>query len=112
MGRRLKFDPYAWSLLASTFAFAAALAWTGASHASTAEGPRQQLQRRFAGTIRPFLQTFCISCHGKSRPQAQLDLTAYTGLDEVARDYPRWFLLQQKLAAQQMPPPYASKQPS
>src|SRR5208282_1341027 len=39
------------------------------------------------------------------------DLTAYTSLETVSRDYPRWTLLLEKLAAKQMPPPSAGIQP-
>jgi mono/diheme cytochrome c family protein len=111
MCRKFRFNPYAWSLLASSFVFLAVLMRTNTSHAATPGPTRPELEKRFVGTVRPFMQTYCVACHGKDKPQAQLDLTAYTSLESVARDYSHWFLLQQKLIAQQMPPPSAGIQP-
>ena len=73
---------------------------------------RAELEQRFAGTVRPFMQSYCVACHGKEKPQAQLDLTAYASMASVARDYPHWSLVLEKLAAKQMPPPSVGKQPS
>jgi hypothetical protein len=109
---KLKFSPCAWCLLASALAFAALLAWAGASRAVPADRTRPELERRFAETVKPFLQAYCIPCHGRVQPQAQLDLTAYVTLESVAQDYPRWSLVLGKLAAKQMPPPGAGRQPS
>ena len=84
---KFKFNPSTGSFLASASAFAAVLAWAGASGADTpaktrpAAQPRTTLEQQFAGTVRPFLQTYCVSCHGKEKPQAQLDLTAYANMD-------------------------------
>ena len=111
MRRKLPFDPWAWGVLVATFAFVVVLVWSGGSKAATAYRSRPELEQQFAGTVRPFLQTYCVSCHGKEKPQAQLDLTAYTSLASVARDYPHWSLLLEKLAAKQMPPPAAGMQP-
>ena len=33
-----------------------------------------QLDRQFASTIHPFLQKYCITCHGKDKPEAEFDL--------------------------------------
>ena len=42
-------------------------------------------------TVRPFLQTYCLGCHGKDKPKGQLDLSAFTDLPSVrARDLPGW----------------------
>ncbi len=89
------------------------LAWAGASHAAPPQNqPHADLERRFSGTVRPFLQTYCVSCHGKTKPQAQLDLTSYTSIDAVALDLARWELLAAKVQAKQMPPPFAGKKPA
>ena len=103
-------NPYKWSFLASALAFLGVLMWSGASGANTPA--RLQLEQRFTGTIRPFMQSYCISCHGKNKPQAQLDITSYTSLASVTRDYAHWSLMMEKLTAKQMPPPNIGKQPS
>src|SRR5258708_5049706 len=75
--------------------------------AQTLARPRPDLDKEFTGTIRPFMQAFCTSCHGKDKPQAQFDLTAYGSVESVVRDYPHWSRVLDKLAARQMPPPSA-----
>lgn len=97
---------------ASVIAFLALLAWAGVSGSAAPDKTRPQLEQKFTGTVRPFLQTYCISCHGKVKPQAQLDLTSFTSMASVAKDYPHWSLVLEKLAAKQMPPPNVGKQPS
>jgi hypothetical protein len=85
------------------------LAWAGAA---TSGRPQPDLQKQFAGTVRPFIQVYCATCHGRAKPQAQLDLTAYASIGSVMRDYPHWSLVLDKLVAKQMPPPSFAKQPS
>ncbi len=70
-----------------------------------------ELERRFATTVRPFLASYCTSCHGGAKPQASLDLGMYSTLESVVRDHGRWTLVLEKLAAKAMPPS-AAKQPS
>src|ERR1041385_2332731 len=96
-----KINPFIGPYVVSLFSFLALLAWAGASGAGGAEPTRPELEQRFAGTVRPFLQAYCVSCHGKEKPQAQLDLTAYTSMLSVARDYPHWSLALEKLTAKQ-----------
>ena len=69
------------------------------------------LESQFAQTVRPFLTTYCVACHGGAAPAAQLDLRQYTTLAAVVREYPRWNLVLEKLTAGQMPPK-GLKQPS
>ena len=97
---------------ASSFAFLALLGWAGVSRSSPADQTRQELERKFVGTVKPFMQSYCISCHGKLKPQAQLDLTAYGNLTSVAKDYPHWALVMERIEAKQMPPAASGKQPS
>jgi hypothetical protein len=51
---------------------------------------RAGLESRFAGTVRPFLETYCINCHGQQRPAAQLDLSGFTTMAAFMRDGRRW----------------------
>ena len=87
----------------------AALAWAGAA---TSGRPQPDLEKQFAVTVRPFVQSYCSACHTGEKAQAQLDLTAYTSMASVVRDDPHWSRVLEKLAAKQMPPPSFGKQPS
>jgi len=85
-------------------ATAAVLAWAGAATPARPLKPKPDLDKQFSTTIKPFMQTYCTACHGKDKPQAQLDLTSYSNLTSVVRDFPHWSLVLDKLAAKQMPP--------
>ena len=111
MCRKFRFNPYAWTLHLSTLAFLAMLVWAGASGAVTSGQTQSELEKRFANTVQPFMQTYCISCHGKDKPQAQLDLSAYANVAAVTRDYSHWSRVLEKIAAKQMPPPDFVNQP-
>jgi mono/diheme cytochrome c family protein len=96
---------------------AALFTWAGASLAAAPKKPvttgqtKQSLEARFTTQVRPFLATYCVSCHGKVNPQAQLDLSAYTSVSAAAADYPHLALMMERLEAKQMPPP-SRKQPT
>ncbi|MGH9672865.1 MAG: DUF1587 domain-containing protein, partial [Bryobacteraceae bacterium] len=70
--------------------------------AAQSGGP--DLERKFAQTVRPFLASYCLACHSGISPAAQFDLRQYSTPALVARDYPRWNLLLEKLTAREMPP--------
>ena len=67
-------------------------------------GAAPALDRQFQQTVRPFIEKYCVGCHGGPAPAGQFDLRSYTSLELVTRDYPRWALVLEKLTAQQMPP--------
>ncbi len=83
------------------------LPWTGAADAGNSD-----LEHRFAGTVRPFLTSYCIGCHGGATPAAQFDLRSYSTMAAVIRDYPRWNLVLEKLTAKEMPPKPAPQPPA
>lgn len=62
------------------------------------------VERGFTGTVRPFLTTYCASCHGGARPAAQLDLGQYSSTESVVQDYSRWNRILARLTAGEMPP--------
>ena len=74
------------------------------SRIRASEPADSDLDRQFTRTVRPFVGTYCVMCHGGSSPAAQFDLTSYSNLAAVVRDYPRWNLVLEKLEAGQMPP--------
>jgi hypothetical protein len=71
-----------------------------------------ELEKRFTGTVHPFIQTYCVSCHGKDKPKAGLDLSAYTTADDVASGFGNWELVQTRLEAGEMPPARAKDHPT
>jgi hypothetical protein len=62
------------------------------------------LDRQFQETVRPFVTKYCIGCHSGQKPAAQFDLKAYSTVEAVTRDYPRWALVLERLTAKSMPP--------
>src|SRR5215470_4349107 len=70
------------------------------------------LESAFAKEVRPFLDSYCVSCHDKETKKAQLDLSAFVTVDAVAKDYPHWELVLERLRNGEMPPKKAKEQPS
>ena len=68
------------------------------------EDVRAGLDGQFTRTVRPFLQTYCISCHGQQRPAAQLDLSGFTTMAALMQDGRRWSQMLERLKAEEMPP--------
>jgi len=71
-----------------------------------------ELERGFARDVRPFLETYCVTCHDKETRKAQLDLSAFDTVEAVTRDTPHWELVLERLRAEEMPPKKAKAQPS
>src|SRR3954452_6466553 len=65
----------------------------------------------FDTTIKPFLQTYCYSCHSGQQPAAGFDLTAYATADSVVSDQWHWTLVAARLEAGEMPPRQSRQQP-
>ncbi len=63
-----------------------------------------ELERRFTKTVKPFIATYCLGCHGGQTPAAQLSFEPYSKLGEVVRDHPRWAQVAERLKAGDMPP--------
>ena len=66
------------------------------------------LEKQFTQTVKPFVVKYCIGCHSGNTPAASLDLKSYTtsdsAMDAVIRDYSRWTIVHDRLAAKEMPP--------
>src|SRR5215472_2268639 len=62
------------------------------------------LDHQFTQVVQPFLNQYCVACHSGKAPAGSLDLKAYGTFDSVVRDYLRWDVVHDKLAAGQMPP--------
>jgi hypothetical protein len=76
---------------------------------SSADAVDPVLERQFRSTIRPFLTTYCLGCHGTSAPAAQFDMRPYSTLESVIADLGHWRQMSGRLAAGQMPPAQMSQ---
>ncbi|MBM3725782.1 MAG: DUF1592 domain-containing protein [Acidobacteria bacterium] len=86
----------------SAFIIAAAAVAVTAAPAQQDTG--SALERQFARTVRPFLGTYCISCHGPRQPAAQMDLSGFTSMATLLEDGRRWSQILERLEASEMPP--------
>src|SRR5437762_5902294 len=71
-----------------------------------------ELDRTFAESVHPFLETYCFGCHGEEKQKGKLNLHLYSTREAAARDYPRWETVREKLKAEEMPPDEAKRHPS
>ncbi|MCI0540594.1 MAG: DUF1587 domain-containing protein, partial [Verrucomicrobiales bacterium] len=83
-----------------------------AGRATAADPIQRDLERRFADTVHPFLETYCFGCHGQEKQKGKLDLSPYSTVDAVVNDFRRWDIVLEKLKAQEMPPEEAKQQPA
>ena len=65
---------------------------------------RARLEGQFVRTVRPFLETYCITCHGQRQPAAQMDLSGFTTMAALLQDGRRWSQMLERLEADEMPP--------
>ena len=45
------------------------------------------LEDRFDRTVRPFVQMNCLGCHGPDKPNGKLDLSVYTSVASIIKDF-------------------------
>jgi hypothetical protein len=62
--------------------------------------------------VQPFVQTYCLDCHGSEKPKGDLDLSPFSTMSAVAADHKRWELVLDRLRAGDMPPEKAKRQPT
>jgi hypothetical protein len=74
------------------------------SCAFAADPTDAELQRKFTSTVKPFLNTYCMSCHGTAAPAAQFDLKPYSNMKTVVDDFGHWAIVLDKLTTDSMPP--------
>lgn len=68
------------------------------------ENVQSKLEGEFTRTVRPFLETYCITCHGQQQPAAQMDLSGFTTMAALMQDGRRWSRMLERLEAEEMPP--------
>ncbi len=75
------------------------------------EARHEAFAEAFTQTVRPFLESHCLDCHGAENPEAKFDLSPYQSIDDVTSDFGHWDLVLERLRAGEMPPEEAA-QPS
>jgi mono/diheme cytochrome c family protein len=107
--------------VAVPFALAAAVAATSPRVQPRAEAeekkalpaaPPDALDARFATTVKPFVETYCVGCHGPKKQAASLDLSRDLSVAGVVKNAKEWELVLEKLHAREMPPEEAKRQPT
>jgi mono/diheme cytochrome c family protein len=124
MGRNINLTLTGWRGVASALALPVLIVWGSTAATSRTAKPTAkpvaapssptaaELEKQYAKTVLPFLQTYCASCHGKDQPAAQLDLTSYPTMAAVVKGLPHWSLVLEKLAKKQMPPDGSTQPPA
>ncbi len=92
-------------------AIAAALGCLRPTAGDEAGKRAMDLESRFRDQIRPFLEDYCVRCHGREKPKGDVDLSAFTTSAQVARDLERFELVLEQLEADTMPPAKTLKRP-
>ncbi len=80
------------------------------SHASPPSVDK--LEICFASDVRPFVERYCLKCHGPNRPKGDLDLSRDTTPATIAGKMRQWSRVLERLQANEMPPEDAKRQPS
>ncbi|MCH2210293.1 MAG: DUF1592 domain-containing protein [Fuerstiella sp.] len=78
----------------------------------SAEPAAPDRQPDFADSVRPFLQTYCVECHGSEKQEGKLDLSHHSTSETIAKNYRLWDLVLERLEAKEMPPEEASRHPA
>ncbi len=112
-GKRRK--PFAFTIAAATLAVLGGwyvLHPTPAVRSHASPPTVDKLENRFASDVRPFVERYCLKCHGTNRPKGDLDLSRDTTLAAVAGNMRQWSRVFDRLQANEMPPEDAKRQPS
>lgn len=68
-----------------------------------AEPVSEEIHRRFADDVQPFLKAYCRDCHNKERQEAKLDLSGYTSPLAVVKNPAIWEEVLERLKGKEMP---------
>src|SRR5262245_20557349 len=82
------------------------------AHRGIEAAPKEtELEKRFNGKVKPFMEAYCVECHDSETKKAEFDITPYTNMVSVARDFGHWELVMERLQAAEMPPQKSKQQP-
>jgi hypothetical protein len=111
-GRQIAFSRTLRMLRPSSLIVALLMLQCGTSMVWAAEPKQEDVARQFDSEVRPFLKTYCVSCHGGAKPESDLDLSTFATLESVTKDHARWALVLDRLKAGDMPPEDAESRPT
>ncbi|HWB11141.1 MAG TPA: DUF1592 domain-containing protein [Pirellulales bacterium] len=83
-----------------------------ASCLRAADGAEPAGDSRFQTAVQPFLQAYCLDCHGAASQEAKLDLSGYSSPADVAAAFRIWQRVLERLEAEEMPPDDAPRRPT
>ncbi|QDV86017.1 DUF1592 domain-containing protein [Planctomycetes bacterium TBK1r] len=72
----------------------------------------EDLEGAFDGTVRPFLKTYCVSCHNADDAEGDLDLESDRDVTSVVTHFRKWMVVMDRLEAGDMPPEDAEAHPT
>lgn len=73
--------------------------------------PADTLDAKFASELKPFVNRYCISCHGPKKQAASLDLSRDLTVAGILKNDKQWELVLERLRNNEMPPEDAKLQP-
>jgi hypothetical protein len=97
--------------LSKTILIILALAATSLA-SRAADATVTKLDARFDTTVKPFLQTYCVTCHSGEKPAAGLNFTEYSSMSAAVKDEHRLAVVLDRLRAEDMPPSKAKLHPT
>ena len=71
----------------------------------------ENFERRFDRELKPFVERYCVACHGPKKQEAGLDLSRDLSAKTIAKNERHWHLVLKRLEAKEMPPDDAARQP-
>lgn len=71
----------------------------------------KKLEARFSGMVKPFLKSYCLSCHDASKSEGKLDLSGFASVEQVSKQFAVWDIVLQRLESSEMPPESAEQHP-
>jgi Protein of unknown function (DUF1592)/Protein of unknown function (DUF1588)/Protein of unknown function (DUF1585)/Protein of unknown function (DUF1587)/Protein of unknown function (DUF1595)/Planctomycete cytochrome C len=85
--------------------------WRAFSSTTQTAPQADKFEQQFSTQVKPFLERYCVSCHGSKKPKAGLDLTRDATVNAIAKNERQWELVLQRLQAEEMPPESAPRHP-
>lgn len=96
----------------SAFAAVVLLIVTVAATAPAAEPAKEELDRGFTEVMQPFVQNYCLACHGADKQEAGLDMSGFSSPAAVVKNERACELVLKRLEAEEMPPEDAPRLPT
>ena len=93
-----------WAIASCLLVFIAPMLWRTVAAEPADATTEATLKQEFKDVVQPFLRIHCLSCHGKEKQEAKLDLSGFTSLKAVAGAHQVWHHVIDRLEAEEMPP--------